>query len=74
MIAAAGLKVLPEFLKGVKLFGIDLQSCKTIIYCVLILVIINFRTHGLMGESELSLRGLRRLADRREAGAKGGDR
>lgn len=74
MIAAAGLKVLPEFLKGVKLFGIDLQSCKTIIYCVLILVIINFRTHGLMGESELSLRGLRRLADRREADAKGGDR
>ena len=74
MISAAGLKVLPEFLKGVKLFGIDLQSCKTIIYCVLILVIINFRTHGLMGESELSLRGLRRLADRREAGAKGGDR
>lgn len=55
VISAAALKVLPEFLKGVKLFGFDLQSFKTIIYCLMILVVINFRTHGLMGEKELSL-------------------
>lgn len=73
MISAAGLKVLPEFLKGVQLFGVDLQSCKTIIYCVLILVVINFRTNGLMGENELSLSSLKKLAKRREKLVKGGE-
>lgn len=61
VISAAGLKVLPEFLKGVTLFGVDLQSFKTVIYCLLIIVIINFRTKGIMGERELSLAGLRNL-------------
>ena len=65
VISAAGLKVLPEFLKGVKLFGIDLQSFKTVIYCLLIIVVINFRTKGIMGESELSFNWLKRTARRR---------
>lgn len=65
VISAAGLKVLPEFLKGIKLFSIDLQSFKTVIYCLLIIVVINFRTKGIMGESELSFNWLKRTARRR---------
>lgn len=62
VVSAASLKVLPELLKGIKLFGMDLQSFKTIIYCVLIIFIINFRTKGLMGEKEFSLAPIRKLA------------
>ena len=65
IISAAGLKVLPEFLKGIKFFGIDLQSFKTVIYCLLIIVIINFRTKGILGESELSFAWLKRISARR---------
>lgn len=74
VISAAGLKVLPEFLKGIKLFGIDMQNFKTIIYCLLIILIINFRTKGLMGESELSLSPLIRLAQKRNQKAAGRDK
>lgn len=62
VISAAALKVLPEFLKGIKLFGINLQDCKTIIYCLLIVVVINFRTQGIMGERELNLHWISKLA------------
>ena len=55
VLSAAVLKVLPEFLKGIELFGISLQDCKTIIYCLLIIVVINFPTQGIMGERELRL-------------------
>ena len=72
VISAAGLKVLPEFLKGVKLFGINLQDCKTIIYCLLIIVVINFRTQGIMGERELDTAALRRLAGGFTRSGKGG--
>lgn len=65
VISAAGLKVLPEFLKGIKLFGFDLQSFKTVIYCLLIIVVINFRTKGILGESELSFAWLKRISARR---------
>lgn len=73
VISAAGLKVLPEFLKGVKLFGFDLQSFRTVIYCLLIIVVINFRTKGIMGESELNFAALKRIAKRRSSAcSKGG--
>lgn len=62
VISAASLKVLPEFLKGIKLFGMDLQDFRTAIYCILIILIINFRTKGIMGEQELSLEPIRKLA------------
>lgn len=62
VISAAALKVLPEFLKGIQLFGINLQDCKTIIYCLLIVIVINFRTQGIMGEHELSLEGAKQAA------------
>ena len=65
IISAAALKVLPEFLKGIKLFAIDLQSFKTVIYCLLIIVVINFRTKGIMGERELSFAWLKRTSQRR---------
>lgn len=73
VISAAALKVLPEFLKGIQLFGIDLQNFKTIIYCLLIIVILNFRTQGILGEMELSPKGLARKAKqlaKRAGGAK----
>ncbi len=66
VISAASLKVLPEFLKGIKLFGFNLQDFRTVIYCLLIILIINFRTQGLMGESELSLKPLRKLSRKRK--------
>ncbi len=62
VISAAALKILPEFLKGISLFGVDLQDCKTIIYCALIIIIINFRTKGIMGEYEFTLEPIRKLA------------
>ena len=73
-ISAAGLKVLPEFLKGVTLFGIDLQDCKTIIYCLLIIVVINFRTQGILGERELSTASLRQIANRFARRGRGGNK
>lgn len=72
VISAAGLKVLPEFLKGVKVFGVDLQDCKTIIYCLLIIVVINFRTQGIMGEQELDTTALRKIAGKFTRGGGGG--
>lgn len=62
VVAAAALKVLPEFLKGIKLFGRELQDFRTVIYCVLIILILNFRSKGIMGEQELSFEPIRKLA------------
>lgn len=74
VISAAALKVLPEFLKGIKIGGIDLQNFKTVIYCLLIIIIINFRTQGIMGERELSVSALREYARKAQSKAKGGKR
>ncbi|MCI8576373.1 MAG: branched-chain amino acid ABC transporter permease [Lachnospiraceae bacterium] len=70
VISAAVLKVLPEFLKGVKVFGISLQDCKTIIYCVLIIVVINFRTEGILGERELDTKLLGSLFRKKADGSR----
>ena len=72
VISAAALKVLPEFLKGIKLGGIDLQNFKTVIYCLLIIVVINFRTQGIMGERELDISSLRDYARKAQSKIKGG--
>jgi len=72
VISAAALKVLPEFLKGIKVGGIDLQNFKTVIYCLLIIVIINFRTQGIMGERELSVKSLVAFARKAQSKIKGG--
>lgn len=71
VISAAALKVLPEFLKGIKLFGVNLQDCRTIIYCLLIVIVINFRTQGILGERELSLEPARKRLQAAKRGRKG---
>jgi branched-chain amino acid transport system permease protein len=55
VISAFSLKLLPELLRGVRLFGQSMQEYRTMVYCVLIIVVLNFRTQGLFGEKELSL-------------------
>ncbi|MCI8493246.1 MULTISPECIES: branched-chain amino acid ABC transporter permease [Anaerotruncus] len=67
VISAALLKCLPEFFRNVTLFGQSLQEYRTILYCILILLIINFRPSGLMGEHEINFSRLReRLSGRRK--------
>ncbi len=56
------LKLLPELFRTVTIFGQSLQEYRTIIYCILILLIINFRPSGVFGEHELSLRAIKRFA------------
>lgn len=74
-LSAFSLKLIPEFLRGISLFGISLQEYRTIIYCILIIVVINFRPQGILGEKELSLKWAKRLIGRlrKTADAKGED-
>lgn len=65
------LKLLPELFKNVKILGQSLQEYRTVIYCVLILVVINFRSKGLFGEWEFSFKGLKNLFAKKERGGKG---
>ena len=58
VISAFGLKLLPSLLRDVTLFGKSMEVYRTILYCVLIIITINFRSAGLMGEKELDLRWL----------------
>ena len=55
VISAFTLKLLPSLLRGIDLFGRSMEAYRTILYCILILVTINFRPSGLLGERELSL-------------------
>jgi branched-chain amino acid transport system permease protein len=55
-VAAFFLKLLPELFRGIKIAGQSLQEYRTVIYCVLIVFVINFRQQGLMGEKEISLK------------------
>jgi len=61
VIAAFLLKLLPELFRGIVVFGKSLQEYRTIIYCVLIILVINFRQKGLLGEQELSFKRLYRF-------------
>lgn len=74
-LSAFSLKLIPEFLRGITLFGISLQEYRTIIYCILIIAVINFRPQGIMGEKELSLKWAIKLISRlrKTADAKGED-
>ena len=60
VLSAFGLKSMPELFRSVRIFGQSLQEYRTIIYCVLIILILNFRKEGLLGEFELSLKPIRR--------------
>ena len=48
------LSALPQVLRG-------LQNYRYVIYAILVLIIINFRPSGLLGEWELSFRGIKQL-------------
>ena len=43
-----------------------------VIYCLLIIVVINFRTQGILGERELDINGLRAYAKKSQSKIKGG--
>jgi branched-chain amino acid transport system permease protein len=60
------LKLMPEFFRGITIFGQSLQEYRTIIYCVLVLVIINYRPQGVFGEHELNLRYLKKVFKKAE--------
>lgn len=74
VISAFSLNLLPEILRGIYIFGKSLQEYRVIIYCILIIVILNFRPAGIFGEYELNLRKLKnKLTDfARKVNLKGG--
>lgn len=57
VLATVLLTGLPEFLRFA-------SEWRVAIYCVIVLLIVNYRTSGIMGENELSPRTLRRLMRR----------
>ena len=72
VISAFSLKLLPELMRGITLFGQSMQEYRTMAYCVLIIVVLNFRTQGLFGEKELNLGFLKRAVSRLNDRGKGG--
>ncbi|MGP1508345.1 MAG: branched-chain amino acid ABC transporter permease [Sphaerochaeta sp.] len=52
------LKLVPEMLRTVSIFGVSLQEFRTVFYCLLILLVINFRPNGMLGEKEFSYKYL----------------
>lgn len=65
-ISAFMLKLIPEMLRTVSVFGIGLQEFRTVIYCLLILLVINFRPKGMLGEKEFSFGGIKRLVQKKK--------
>ncbi len=65
VISAFGLKLLPEMLRNLTLFGVNMQEYRTVIYCLLILLVINFRPKGMLGEKELSPKAMVKAMKRR---------
>ena len=64
VLSASTLKLIPEFVRDVTLFGTSMQEYRTIIYAILIIIVINFRPQGVLGERELNFRWLKKLANR----------
>jgi len=65
-ISAFLLKLIPETLRTVSVFGIGLQEFRTVIYCLLILLVINFRPKGMLGEKEFSIDSIAKLIKRKK--------
>ncbi|NLX64393.1 MAG: branched-chain amino acid ABC transporter permease [Clostridiaceae bacterium] len=61
VVSAFVLKMLPNILRNVQLFGVSMQEYRIILYCILVLIILNFRPAGIMGEHELNFRWVSRL-------------
>ncbi|MCJ7658101.1 MAG: branched-chain amino acid ABC transporter permease [Anaerolineales bacterium] len=64
VLSASVLKLIPEFLRGINLFGTSLQEYRTIIYCIMIIIVINFRPQGILGEIEFRTKWIRKLFSR----------
>ncbi|MFW5713083.1 MAG: branched-chain amino acid ABC transporter permease [Brevefilum sp.] len=64
VLSASMLKLIPEFVRDVSLFGTSMQEYRTIIYAILIIIVINFRPQGILGERELNFRWIKKLARR----------
>jgi branched-chain amino acid transport system permease protein len=58
ILSAITLRILPEFVRNIKFFGTSLQEYRTILYCIMIILVIDFRPQGILGERELSLASL----------------
>lgn len=71
-ISAFLLKLLPETLRTVEIFGVSLQEFRTVFYCLLILLVINFRPNGMLGDKEFSYRGMIAFFKRKMLARKGG--
>jgi branched-chain amino acid transport system permease protein len=69
ILSASVLKLIPEFLRGINLFGTSLQEYRTIIYCIMIIIVINFRPQGILGEIELTTKWVRKLFSRSKKNA-----
>ncbi|MCQ2412127.1 MAG: branched-chain amino acid ABC transporter permease [Sphaerochaetaceae bacterium] len=70
-LSAFFLKLIPETLRTVRIFGISLQEFRTVSYGLMILLVINFRPNGILGTKEFTWKGLvaffRRLFAKKEA-------
>jgi len=62
-ISAFFLKLLPSLLREITIFGQSMEAYRIILYCVLILVFLNFRPVGLMGEREFSPDFFKKIAE-----------
>ncbi len=65
VISSVLLKLAPQWLRGVTIFGQSLQEYRTFLYCALIILVLNFRPKGLLGEKELNPLQLKQLLRRR---------
>lgn len=61
ILSAATLKMIPEIIRDVTLFGISMQEYRTIIYAILIIIVINFRPQGILGEIEINFEWVKKL-------------
>ena len=64
ILSAASLKLLPELIRDITLFGTSMQEYRTIIYAVLIILVINFRPQGILGEKEITFKWVGNLINR----------
>jgi len=61
ILSTTVLNLIPEFVRNITLFGTSLQQYRTIIYAILIIIVINFRPQGILGEKEISFQWLAKL-------------
>ena len=70
VISAFGLSLAPSYLRGITIFGQSMETYRVILYCLLIIIVLNFRPAGLLGERELTVKPLWRYFKLRSAAGK----